>query len=449
MEIFDKKLKEKINKYNSTVDPELIWAGIQQKRQKDKKKRRFPFLLAACILLLVGIPLAINFESIIMKKNENISFKNPKSINPNPSVKNHGSKPENYRTNQVVATAKPDPEINIIDDRPANNSHKKIANYSSNLNSFPESKNLLSGISQKENTAELQKTIDANDSGNKNKGIRYADNPPEKIIIPLYQTDKSVKHVALRPPVISYEHKKKPNKKSIYISLDAAPYFAYRQVKPMNESSSVFSERIKNHEKFLESFEINFLIRKPLFRNLYLGTGLAYSQTDWKLDYTYYSTESFEDNNALSKIVINRPGDTIRYYSQKMVNGNFEIKEKIYNYNRMIKLPLILGYNGRIGNIDFDVFTGINFGLFDYSRGRMITPEGKTIGIKDNENTLVNKNLLQNISVAISLTKKLGENFYFDFGPQFKYGFNSYSGSSGIISNENSLGFKLGLRYKI
>jgi hypothetical protein len=452
MENFDKKLKDKINTYNSSVDPELIWQGIQKKRNRDRKRRIIPmFWFAAILILLIGIPVVFNLENIFSRKDittelvKNNSNKN--SVNKNTdeesdtgeTINNSSTSSLNIDNNLYNSNLHTNKILNISSK--GNNKETNIFNEKSEISDYKTNKNNISIIENNNDTL-----ISNTKSGS--GAIYLADNSHVKINTSLYQVIKINSDLNLTPQIFETKEKKKKDRKSSQICFAITPQYAFRQIKAADETSTTYAKNVQFNEKFLESFDINLLIKKPVYRSLYIASGLNYSQTDWKLDYTYMSSETYVDDSVLSRMVLNMPGDTIKYYSQKMVTANYEIQEKIFNYNRKIYIPIIIGYYGKIGKLNFDLNAGLDLALFDFSKGRIITPEGKTIDIKDPNNNLFHKSVLQNLRLSLTLQKRFSEKLFLNFGPEFKYGFNPYSDSSGLKTNDNTIGFKTCLLYK-
>lgn len=454
MENFDKKIKEKINRYNSTVDPNEIWDGIQRKRKKDKKKIIIPlFRIAAIVILLIGFAVIFNLEDIFY--NNGINKESAKSSNIK-ILKNNLTRQIDKSENLAASELNSKKSI-------SNNLHGSILQKNKNNNISSTTHKYLSDFYGSKSDLLDHKTVKINDSGFQNSiielvntksnlkdqnGFTTNENFIIKLDIPLNQISRLQTNLKLTPQIFAALEKKKPIGKFNEISFDLTPQYALRQIIAKDENFKMYADNVRNHEKFLESFDVKFYFKKSIYKNFYFGSGLIYSQIDRKLDFAYKTSETYEDNNVLSRMVFNMPGDTIRYYSSKMVTANYEIKEKIYNYKRKIHLPILIGYFGNLGKLNFDISTGLNFILLDFSKGRIITPEGKTIDIKDDNINLLNKSILNNINFSINLRKRFSKNLYMNFGPEFKFGFNSYNRSSGIKVIENSVGINLGLNYK-
>lgn len=452
MENFDKNLKEKINKYYSTVDPNEIWAGIQRKRKKDKKKIIIPlFRIAAILILLIGITFTLNLEKIFNKNGiNNYLAKNNNYNNLNKNFNIQIDKSENIAKSEINNNDYNKLNNNKLQNNKKNNISSKTNNLFDDINDSKS--NFADNLTAKNNDSvylNSSNEILINKSILKDQTDFFKnENLINNINIPLNQFTRLHYYLNLTPQICATIEKKRSNKRTNEINFDLSPQYAFRQINAYDESSQIYADNIRNNEKFLESFDIKILFKKSVYENFYFGTGLRYSQIDRKLDFKYKTSETYEDNNVLSRMVLNMPGDTIRYYSTKMVTANYQINEKIYNYNKKIQLPLSIGYHGKIGKLDYEISTGLNLTILDFSKGRMITPEGKTIGIKDSNNNLLKKSIFNNIDFAITLRKQLHKNIYVYFGPDFKYGFNSYNRTSGIKVNENTIGINLGLKYK-
>ena len=440
MNNFEKKIKDRINKYKSDIDPIEIWEGIQNKRYPKKRKRRFAFLmLAASILLLLSISVALYTLT-----NTKESINNSTIV----ELKESGSKKANSNINKEQDNL--DNKITKYETSDFNNLteikiERTILNVSSKKNKIAHKKTSNIIAYQAINYNELNSVhIVENEFVNKDKDNRNINIAPLKLNT-FFLENTIYLQCKIFPFTYNLKNKIKSNPS---IEFDIAGNYIFKQFILTDDNANVFMSNKKENESLLEAFDIFLLFKKPIYKKFNIWTGINYGQIDSKLNFSYTENKT-EEVDTITKMIINSIKDTTKIYERTMIKSYYDIKESIYNYHMYLRIPVLLSYQGNIKNISYEIRSGVDINIFTYNKGRAITPEGKTTLLKETKSNLQRKQIFGDFHFDLKFDFPFSKNLILSCGPQYKINLNSLmENSAGFKLYQHSLGINAGLKYR-
>ncbi len=153
---------------------------------------------------------------------------------------------------------------------------------------------------------------------------------------------------------------------SFGFELQAIPYYSMKQFNALDELGQEWQETRQATESYLESFQINALLRYQHSSGIYAHAGIGYGQIDEKVE---LNAEDFSDItvDTITIIIFHPNGDIDTITGPVMGTSETELNAKVYNYHRMIELPFAVGYefpvNNRMG-IYADLGGSLNLAVF-------------------------------------------------------------------------------------
>lgn len=442
MNTFDNKIKEVINKYNSDIDPNEIWEGIQNKRYTKKKKRRFAFIIiAASILLLFTISIFILKNTTKVNTldtlNDNIIVENKNSLNANTIDKNI--------SNKINLTVNSNLDDKIVSNK-SNEREELINDFQNIINTTNQNLNLKTDKSKSENkknlVAENNKETRNQRENKINKNILFL--KLSKVINPLKHSHQLAYNFKQKTYIVEFRTKSNPS-----IELDIAANYILKQYSLLDKKSVLFMANKKENENSLEAFDVTFLIQKTISKNFSIYTGLNYGQIDSKLDFAYKESKT-EEVETVTKMIVNSIKDTTSVYERAMIKSYYDVNEKIYNYRKYLRIPILLAYHGKITGISYEIRSGIDLNILTSNKGRAITPKGNTSLISATNINLEKKKTLGDFHFDLRFDIPISKNMILTYGPQYKLNLESLMQiSSGFSQYNHSLGFNIGMKYKL
>jgi len=473
MNNFEYKIKNRLDNYNSEIDPYEIWEGIKAK-QKQKKKRRWGFLwLAAAVLLLISIvivnPFDKNNPETQIAKNTN-SPKTTSSVNPN-SGKNDSSLNDNNTSNQNADT-KPNisnndkSNINTIASNSQNKQRDNIAQNSGNDNSsITKIHNTFATAGKVNIPGSASKTANKKQNSNEVYSVENKDsksigthNSPVLTKVKNTYLQTSIKHLVYDRQLLALNYQPVLNKitpknffnKKPYPEISIAANYIHNKFDLTDEASETFMQNVSENEKQLEAFDIYFTYNIPVYKNFSFVTGLNYGQIDSKLDFTYKEIREVEIDNALTKVVYKSLTDTLKIYERAKTTGEFSIHDIKYNYRRYLRIPVLVAYSSKINSLGYEIRSGIDLNILTCSNAEAITPDGKTVALKKTDENLRKNHILGDFHFDLRLKYELNKHLIFTFGPQYKVNLTSLmQQKAGFNLYRHSLGLNVGAKFKI
>ncbi len=465
MKNFEHKIKDRLNNYNSEIDPYEIWDGIQAKRNK-KKKRRWGFIwLAASVLLIVSTVFIIssrhgsNNDNIVKLNKSNpikTSSKNIQKQHDNPVTNSKNSK-----AYELSASTKS--RNNHIENRSANIEYKSTESSDhydiKTNNKIKKSKIREANTSIAFNdvlTIEKSTVKKSNPIENSTNNSEIITNKSKKLLN-IQGLNIELKELSFTPYSLAINFDPVPGKSRKHERFNSKPYpelaiavnYTHNDYSLKNPASESFMSNVKNNEKQLESFDIFFGYNIPVYRGIGIFTGLNYGQIDSKLDFSFMDRKEIVIDSALTKIVYKSLTDTLKIYERAKTNAIYEIHDVKYNYRRYLRIPLLLTYASSIKSLKYEMRVGADFNILTCNNAKTISPEGKTVSIEDTELNLNRNKILGDFHFDLRLEFKLNKNLAVLFGPQYKMSLGSLmQEKAGFDQYRHSIGVNIGAKYR-
>ncbi len=459
MNNFEYKIKNRLENYNSEVDPYEIWDGIQAKRNK-KKKRRWGFIwIAASIAFLFATVyfLKINHspnQREIVRDNLDNSGYQTQRVNPNNQFPIN-SQTQNSRTSTTtkrnIKNIYTDSKTRInnkndIVKRKNHHSHNfsEITSdtfnpdHTSKIEAEKEQKNIILSKSEEYTNSKIVRRMHS---------YKSISNTPTRINGLIYNRQElQLKYIPFKKTFVS----KRSFNINLYPDISIAANYIYNSFSLSKNKANNFMQNVINNEKQLEAFDVFFGYNIPLYKKFSFYTGLNYGQIDSKLDFTYKDRQDIILDSALTKVVYKSLTDTLRIYERAKTKGTFNIHDIKFNYRRYLRIPVLIAYSSTIKSIIYEIKAGIDFNVLTCNNAKAITPEGKTIALDNTAESLRRKNLLGDFHLDIKLQYRLKKKLILTFGPQYKVGINSLmKESAGFDIYRHSFGLNIGAKFKI
>jgi hypothetical protein len=177
---------------------------------------------------------------------------------------------------------------------------------------------------------------------------------------------------------------------------------------------------------------------------------LNYGQIDSKLVFSYKTVRQIEFDSAITKIIINNVYDSLKIYERTKTNAIYNVKEKIYNYKRYFRVPVMIVYNSNINSLKYQLRTGIDINILTINNGKAITPNGQMTVLKNTEINLLKNKIFGNFHFDILFEYPINYNISLLFGPQYKVNLEStMQNKAGFKHYRHSLGVSIGMKYNI
>lgn len=468
MESFDRKLKDKINDFSSEVDPEMVWKGIQQKRNKKRNKRRGFLLLFFATLSLLFLGLKYTLNEMTEKHEIDNSGKYKSEIEEIMKSKSHSiennqynlEKNENKSNLKNSQPSKKDDQTDTLNNDvvlKSKNENKYLQSEEKHTNNTEPAEKWNIVLTENEDVINESAQGDFSVAQLKTKTNEWAEqyqsinNDLDKIKI-IFEGLEMKELSILSSPMIFEPKEEKKNKLingKYSLAVNLIPNYVQSIYLTSDSLSNEIAGRSKSSEKYLEAFDVSALITRKINKRLSFGTGIKYKQYDTKFDYTYNEKGEVFQENAVYGLVINSPIDTQQIYRSRTKNGIYEVKEEIYNYRRTIQIPLIVTYNGNIKYLDYRIRASINFNIASFNKGRVVSPDGLTMEIGKFENAYIKNPLIGDLGFQFSGIKKY-RNFEIEIGPYYNINITSFADKNLKYRQiQNSFGLLLGMKYDL
>ncbi len=468
MNNFEHNIKDRLDNYNSEIDPYEIWDGIQAKRNKQKKRRWGLIWLAASILVIVSTILIIssrqsNSNNNIVKINKTdakeVTSKNKQDQKDIIVIdkKDIQSDKFNSSTKSLVKTHienlstsnKHKANETIGDFSVKNNNKKEISKKGESKTSIVYNTDILSN--KKSTDSSESKTID-----NSSENLENSLTKSRELINISSLNYKWNELASNRKSLILHfksvpfnSHKQNFFNKKPFPELSITGNYTHNQYSLNNSSSESFMSNVQDNEKQLESLDIFFGYNIPIYRGFGVFTGLNYGQVDSKLDFTFKDKKEIVIDSALTKIVYKSLTDTLRIYERAKTNATYEIHDVKYNYRRYIRVPVLLTFASSLKSLKYEIRIGADLNILTCNNAKAVTPEGKTVSIEDTELNLNKDKILGDFHFDFRLEFKINKNLAVLFGPQYKMSLSSLmQEKAGFNQYRHSIGVNIGAKYR-
>ena len=487
---FDNLFKDKLQSYSSPV-PTDMWERIAQDKRK-KKPVAFWFTNTAyglytilAISILVGGTFAWNHSNNAIAKN--ITSKttsdnsNPKSNSVNKTISNTAGNAR-IQSNENEPSSKVNNSLtteNIKDNNTENNdnhnegtSENKVARNDDKAVSII-NKNRSSVNNNKHHISDQFKLIgtkisstaklDANNqnsilssSNNINEEVKYVEKNETRSLgeMSLVKSDKvklalgKLNATLKRTNHFECPRDKHPLNKSWYVEVYGSPEFNFKTITNTGTSSNYLKKK-DSAETRLMGFNFGVRLMKNIFSNVYLKTGLQYTQ------YNEQFSVQRENEHQTTIVVTNKTftlpsGDTTISDTSVFTQVGYKYTKTINQY-RNIEIPIILSW--RSEKIDdqwsWSVSGGLILNAYSWNNGSTIDTALGVVSISSKSSGAYSSAFGVSVMAAASIERKLNDNWAIFTEPYFRYGLsNNITSKFGFQQKFNSVGLSLGIRYK-
>ena len=387
------------NQHTESVDRDALWAGIEQKMKKPKKKRHFPpFLIWGLSLSFVLLTLSVLYIStkdkspitnnieLKLEANENQQVESSK-IDPQPEINSSKSEasakaPKN-NTSSVSSTinkSSKNDDVNIASKQIRENlevvdDSKDLQNNQLDIYSTQsiKRKEILNRPTDSDpivNSKQEINTFIRNENSTKESAISNLEKqqnvfPVERIRIDLTRITASLNLLYKRPKieiqpvnVFSYPRLSKKKKKNFSFLNSYTVYTGYGFGSKTIQGNSEYANLRNESEKFLEHLKFGIESDLIQFLDFTLYGGLSYASINDRL---IWNDTFFEDREItyLKAIRILPDGTEIETFATEELPHIINDEALRYNSHRLISVPLGLRFGKEFSKIQL----GIAFGL--------------------------------------------------------------------------------------
>jgi len=438
MNSIEDKIKKRLDQYQSEIDPNEIWEGIQRKRHPKKDGRKIIFFMLAAIILLVL------FVSLLItnKLNQNIDLHNE-----NPIVNKETTNKQKTDKNVIKNTKNSLNHFSQKPPKPENESNNTIS-ISNNTKNNNKSTNKITSDNPNKEKSETGNLVMSETLKQNNISSEYKNNKIVFLSIKTIISELKLKrkfNIKFSP--VTY-NKKQIRKFKPQIALELTPNYVYKQFILTSDNFASFMSNKQKSEKLLEAFDVSVIYRQNIYKGLGICTGINYGQIDTKMEFYYKENKDEEEDSILTTIVVNSITDTMRIYERAMIKKYYDVTEKIYNYHRYIRIPVLISYTGKIHNLNYNLRTGVNINILTFDKGRTLTPDGKTTVITDTKTNLLKPKAFGDFHFDLRFKYNLNNNLALNIGPQYKISIlNLMQKNAGFKLYHHSFGINTGLNY--
>jgi hypothetical protein len=194
------------------------------------------------------------------------------------------------------------------------------------------------------------------------------------------------------------------------------------------------------------SFSAGIRVSKKLSDNLLLKAGLQYSQVNEQF---LYRQEAGRRVTTVITVhtVVNAPGDTLRYAdTSNLVQVGYRTVSARNTY-RFIDLPVLIGYETRLGSFQLGVTAGPVFNLRTWSSGYMLDTANTVVEL---DKRITRRSIGIGLYVGCSLIRPLTQRLDVFAEPYLRYNFGTLTNEAQPFSLRTAtVGMQLGIRFNL
>ncbi|MCA1761593.1 MAG: hypothetical protein LC664_01140 [Flavobacteriales bacterium] len=402
---FDKHFREKLGEYNSPVDTDAIWAGVQSRMDSDRSRAGFYWWFGSLLMLFILIGSAwyavtdagnsnalktytprYSEVSLPLSELNSREENSAEEIGDNQNTHSNFGHQEEFPTNK----ARGDGEVGkahqgnssfdeetVSDSR--NSEDVQLAGSSSELFTRNE-------ITSKEYGAGNFKDSQAAQGGF-DDGVAVIDEIPISgdlmTPIPASQFDWESRAVdLLENPENDLYPSDNSNRPEISLLVDGGAGFVGRQIESADPGWNAFTRQRLRTETPLEFANAQFRVSLELQNNWYFTAGASFTRINERFELDRITHEE-ELVTYVSDIHIGESGDSTLIYSTGLVST--EHHEQVNHINRytFIDIPVTAGYNYDLGRWSLALEAGVLFNVRLRSTGSMLDSEGVVVRIEN------------------------------------------------------------------
>lgn len=462
---FDKKLADSFEDFDSNMDFEMAWEGMEAKRKK-KKKRGFAFWLSSMgVLVLLSIGTAFYFF-----ENENVTV--VEQISESELTRKKELKNEEGLFDMVE-------KINSQEKRSAKNENNKVADSKTKKieNKIPETTfNLVENKIAPKTIVEKAKTSKLHPSFNENSQneIVALEIKNEKSIDPITSNNKEIETPSLAldfakrqqtPPSLFpfdlnpdfvaksnldkflLKNKNRRNKMFFTIGASIAYGLNGHSFNAINVDQEIWVNARNENEKPLDAVYADLFVKKYFNKNVYLQTGIGCLHSTTRFEHIENDEYTELMDGQLVEIVQYLDGTQEEIYGEGEVLFKDEITTTAYNRNQSVLLPILFGIdfplNKKVG-IDFSAGAAIS--LFSKISGQIISDENTIESYIDLNNLAYKKQGVLYGQANAGVYFNLNKNWQLAGGLQTLVGLNNQmKKESGVEEKMRFLGGRISL----
>ncbi len=228
-----------------------------------------------------------------------------------------------------------------------------------------------------------------------------------------------------------------------------SPDFAFRSLSN-NSATSQYLQKKDSSERMNVGFTAGVRIVKPITNNIWLKTGVQYTQMNER--YIYRSENEIKTTTVVTvRTIIRAPGDTVVVSDTSVLQTAGYKNLSVTNRYRSIDIPLTVGY--QFGNEGDDIKVGINagviFNISSWYQGVILDTALAVVPLTKS-NMVYKSKLGLGLYAGLSISKQLGDDMQVFFEPYFRYNLSNMTTAQASYNQKFSLGgLSIGLRFNL
>jgi len=483
---FDQELKSELEKYQSSADPNSIWAAIESEvalvNEASEKEDRKP-LIWIFSFLLVGVLAGTimlkpwNFvgaeTSVMPLANTELNAQIPKPVTKNIEISFISEKPETEvnTTTETLPSIQKKVAISIFNNK---KSPSKLTNLetqftaSSNPAAIPAKKMKVTSLdnafyfkqaiketvdvltfsnSEKETSSTL--SIKEEDiSNNAGTMLSPLSNQLIQIQIPYSGISKMLSPPLLPVPSFADRRRRRTPAWSVGLEIQGGAALTNRNLSLKNIENQTWLDLREATESTLETVQIGGLIDLQHRSGFAISTGIQWSRIAEK--YTIEEITTTQNlENALISYSIDMNQDTVnRTYDDILRTSTTTTAREGFNNYRLLDIPLLIGYHIKNETWSLGFQTGILTNLSLSTKGYIYDENNLLVDINANQKNIYKSSIGIGFYVGLTGRVALNDNLQITASPFYQKNAGSFTLSEGPITQKYSwLGLNIGLRY--
>ena len=244
-------------------------------------------------------------------------------------------------------------------------------------------------------------------------------------------------------------YSKKSNQSSRNLAFSVSAFGGYsfinRKLEALSNSSSSYKALRENSEEGLEATHMGFEFSGRHISGFNFSFGLTQTQINERFD-TRAITQDSTIVNDVRYLVINLNGDTNRIYGPIPVTTTTDTKYEVYNSQKLLELPFLVGYGKPLGKWHVGARAGLLVNLSLKRSGTIFNDDGVVTTFKD-ELPGYRTSLGLGYQFDLFLERSLGERLSFGLYPSVKIYPNMAESTYQLSDKYTLFGGNIGLRY--
>ncbi|RXK80586.1 outer membrane beta-barrel protein [Filimonas effusa] len=233
----------------------------------------------------------------------------------------------------------------------------------------------------------------------------------------------------------------------LYLEAYVSPDMPLKQTSA-NYGGSTYLERKDSSQRLQTSFTAGVRISKGLTENIFLKTGLQYTQINEHFNYRQENER--KQVTVITTHTITRPqGDTVLRDTSSYEQIGY-LQKRTHNKYKSIDIPVLFSYEWGNDQWRFAANVGAIVNLHSWYAGELLDTSFQAVSIKKDNNEVYKSNIGLGLYAGFSIIKPVAERMDLFAEPYFRYNLSDMTKPGQSFNQRlHNAGLSLGIRYRL